>query len=190
MLQRPNRDEPDESSQDMKGENIVMTTPPRLDLRPGVTEPVVLLISRREVEAGDVASALSRLKVFVATREDAWRYRGQMALVVDGYNDDPRELVDIPEVRSLLQRLEVGWPFWAYFLNQVDDSIKLMLSCVVGTQFLGRSAVEVDPELVIKAMQRGFDGMNAMFDRHHFPESELEAMSLGLVEVLQQAGMA
>jgi hypothetical protein len=76
MLQRPNRDEPDEASQGVKGENIVMSTPPRLDLRPGVTEPVVLLISRREVEAGDVASVLSRLKVFVATREDAWRYRG------------------------------------------------------------------------------------------------------------------
>jgi len=28
----------------------------RLDLRPGVSEPVVLLISRREVKAGDIAS--------------------------------------------------------------------------------------------------------------------------------------
>ena len=69
-----------------------MPQSPRLDLRPGVSEPVVLLISRREVEAGDLASVLSRLKVFLATREDAWLYRGQMTLVVDGYNNDPREL--------------------------------------------------------------------------------------------------
>jgi len=60
-----------------------MPQQPRLDLRPGVSEPVVLLISRREVEAGDIASVLSRLKPFLATREDAWRYRGQMTLVVD-----------------------------------------------------------------------------------------------------------
>ena len=55
---------------------------------------------------------LSRLKVFLATREDAWRYRGQMTLVVDGYNNDPRELVDIPEVRTLLRRLayQAGYP--------------------------------------------------------------------------------
>lgn len=38
--------------------------PPRLDLRPGLREPVVLLISRREIESGDLASVLSRLKVF------------------------------------------------------------------------------------------------------------------------------
>lgn len=109
-----------------------MAALPRSNLRPGVVEPVVLLISRREIEQADLSSVLSRLKVFLATREDAWRYRGQMTLVVDGYNHDPRELVDIPEVRSLLRRLEAEWPYWAFFFNQVDDSIKLLLSCVAG----------------------------------------------------------
>ncbi len=78
-----------------------MTTP-RIDLRKGVTDPVVLMISRRQVEQQDLASVLDALKLFTATREDAWRYRGQMSLVVDGYNHDPRDLVNIPEVRSLL----------------------------------------------------------------------------------------
>ena len=87
-----------------------MSQTPRIDLGPGVSEPVVLMISRREVEAADLASVLSRLRVFLATREDAWRYRGQMTLVVDGYNNDPRELVDIPEVRALLCGLEAEWP--------------------------------------------------------------------------------
>ena len=167
-----------------------MPTPPRLDLRPGITEPVVLLISRREVETADLASVLSRLKVFLATREDAWLYRGQMTLVVDGYHDDPRELVDIPQVRALLRRFEAAWPYWAYFFNQVDDSIKLLLSCVAGSRFLGRGAVEMDPESVAAALMRGFDGINSVFDRFGFPEAELEKMSKGLVEVLEQAGMA
>jgi hypothetical protein len=148
------------------------------------------MISRREVEAGDLASVMSRLKVFLATREDAWLYRGQMTLVVDGYNNDPRELVDIPEVRTLLRGLESSWPQWAYFFNQVDDSIKLLLSCVAGSQFLGRGAVEMDAELVAAALGRAFGGMNMVFERFGFPEDELEKMSNGLVEVLQQAGMA
>ena len=167
-----------------------MPQQPRLDLRPGVSEPVVLMISRREVEAGDLASVLSRLKVFLATREDAWLYRGQMTLVFDGYNNDPRELVDIPEVRNLLRVLESSWPQWAYFFNQVDDSIKLLLSCVAGSRFLGRGAVEMDAEMVAAALGRAFGGMNMVFERFGFPEDELEKMSNGLVEVLQQAGMA
>lgn len=163
---------------------------PRQDLRPGVTEPVVLMISRREVEGGDLDSVLSRLKVFRATRADAWRYRGQMTLVVDGYNHDLRELVDIPEVRTLLRRLEAAWPFWAFFFNQVDDSIKLLISCAAGHRFLGRGAVEMDADLVAQALSRGFGGMNTIFEENGFPESELEAMSMGLIEVLEQAGMA
>jgi hypothetical protein len=83
---------------------------PRIDLRKGVTDPVVLMISRRQVEEQDLASVLDSLKVFTATREDVWRYRGQMSLVVDGYNQDPRDLVDIPEVRSLIKRLGAEWP--------------------------------------------------------------------------------
>jgi hypothetical protein len=166
-----------------------MAAPPRIDLRPGVSEPVVLMISRREVEAADLASVLSRLKVFLAAREDAWRYRGQMTLVVDGYNSDPRELVDIPEVRTLLRRLEAEWPYWAFFFNQVDDSIKLLLSCVAGCRFLGNGEVEMDADLVAGAMARAFGGMNAVFERYDFPEDELELMSRGFAEVLQQAGM-
>ena len=163
--------------------------PPRNDLRPGVREPVVLLISRREVEQADLTSVLSRLRVFLATREDAWLYRGQMTLVVDGYNNDPRELVDVPEVRALLRRLESEWPYWAFFFNQVDDSIKLLLSCVAGSRYLGNGAVEMDADLVAAAMARAFGGMNTVFERFNFPEEELELMSRGFVEVLQQAGM-
>ncbi len=170
-------------------QNAKMPSRVRIDLRPGVSEPVVLLICRREVEQSDLASVLSRLKLFLATREDAWRYRGQMTLVVDGYNDDPRELVDIPEVRALLRGLEAEWPYWAFFFNQVDDSIKLLLSCVAGSRFLGNGAVEMDGDLVAAAMARAFGGMNAVFERFNFPEDELELMSRGFVEVLQQAGM-
>jgi hypothetical protein len=71
---------------------------------------VFLLLSRRGVESNDVAPVLSRLNVFRTTREDAKRYKVQMTLVVGGYNNDSRELVDLPEVRASLCRLESSWP--------------------------------------------------------------------------------
>lgn len=164
-----------------------MTSPLRFDLRPGITEPVVLMISRRQVEEADFASVLVNLKPFTATREDAWLYRGQMVLSVDGYNEDPRELVDIPQVREFLGVLERQWPYWAFFFNQVDDSIKLLASCVCGCRFPGQGAVEIDPDKLGAFLRRGFDGMNALFDKHDFSEKELETMSNGLLEVIDQA---
>ena len=167
-----------------------MASTPRFDLRPGVTEPVVLMISRRQVEQQDVASVLNELKPLLATREDTRLYRGQMSLVVDGYNDDPRELVDVAEVRAFLRAFERQWPYWAFFFNQVDDSIKILGSCVCGASYPGRGAVEMDATKLRDFLLRGFAGMNSLFEKHCFPESELEVMSRGVIEVVEQAGMA
>lgn len=160
----------------------------RYDLRPGVTEPVVLLISRRQVEQRDLASVLNELKLLLATRQDTWLYRGQVTLVVDGYNDDLRELVDIPQVRGFLRALERQWPYWAFFFNQVDDSIKILASCVCGASYPGGGTVEIDTKMLREFLMRGFGGMNALFERHGFPETELQIMSRGVIEVIEQIG--
>ena len=83
-----------------------MPISPRIDLRPGVSEPVLLMISRRQIEKHDMASVLKELKVLTATREDCWLYRNQMSMIVDGYDSDTRELIDIPEVRKFLKDFE------------------------------------------------------------------------------------
>ncbi len=150
----------------------------------GVTDPVILLISRRQVEQQDLNSVLASLKLFSATREDTWLYKGQMTLVVDGYNNDDRELVDIPEVRQIIQRLAEAWPYWGFFLNQVDDSIKILAACCCGASYPGGGAVVMDQAALVKLLTKGFDGMNTLFDKHDFPEHELEAMSNGLVNLL------
>ena len=59
-------------------------TKPRLDLRPGMTEPVFVMFSRREVEPADPSASVLRLNALFNTQETIWRYRGQVALVVDG----------------------------------------------------------------------------------------------------------
>ena len=163
---------------------------PRIDLRPGVTEPVIILISRRQVESRDMASVVNELKILLASREDCWLYRGQVSLVVDGYEDDPRELVDIAEVRDFLRNFAVQWPYWGFFFNQIDDSIILLGSCVCGKAYPGGGAVEMDVEKIKQFLLDGFEGMNALFDKHGFPESDLESMSRGLIEVMEQAGLA
>jgi len=163
---------------------------PHQDLRPGVTEPVIIMISRRQVESNDMASVVNELKILLASREDCWLYRGQVSLVVDGYEDDPRELVDIAEVRSFLRDFTVQWPYWAFFFNQVDDSIIFLGSCVCGKSYPGGGTVEMDVDKIKQFLLDGFKGMNALFDKHGFPEAELEIMSRGLIEVIEQAGLA
>jgi len=83
---------------------------PRSDLRPGIRDPVDLMVSRRQVEEADLASVVEGLRPFIATREDAWLNRCQMSLVVSGYENDPREIVDMPQARQFLKDLAREWP--------------------------------------------------------------------------------
>lgn len=155
---------------------------PRIDLRPGVTKPVVLLITRRQVNDQDLASVLDGLRILTAAREDIWRYRGQMSLVVDGYKEDPRELIEIPEVRALIETLCEAWPFWGFFFNRLDESLKILAGCQCACSYPGNGTVEIDIGKLSVFIQKGFDGMNELFDKHGFPEEELDAMSVELVE--------
>ena len=41
-----------------------------------------------------------------------------------------------------------------------------------------------------RVLMRGFAAMNSIFDDHRFPGDELETMSMGVIEVVEQAGMA
>lgn len=161
-----------------------MPVPSYAHMRRGVTDLAILSISRREVEQGDLQSVLDRLKVFSVTREDASLYRGQISLHVDGYESDVRELVDIPEVRAFLRRLAEQWPYWAYFLCQLDHSLLLLVSCAAGAEFPGRGAVVPDPVRFPAVLQQGFDGMNELWDRFQFPEVENEQHTHGVLEAL------
>jgi hypothetical protein len=112
-----------------------------------------------------------------------------MTLVVDGYNDEQRELIDIPEVRAFLKLLNERWPYWGYFFNQVDDSIKLLGCCVCGTNFPGAGAIEIDGTKLVEFLRQGFGGLNLIFEKFGFPESELKIIGDGLLEVIEQSGM-
>jgi hypothetical protein len=60
---------------------------------------LALMSSRAEVEAGDIAGAATALHKLL-TPEDAKRLKGRLIFGIRGYDEDPRELFEIPEVRT------------------------------------------------------------------------------------------
>ena len=108
----------------------------------------------------------------------------------EGYEDDPRELVDVPEVRRLVARLHAAWPYWAFFMNQLDSTISLWLACLCGKAFPGSGRVELDIELLREMLVNGFDSMNALFDMHGFSEDALRVQSEGLARLVGEMANA
>ena len=49
--------------------------------------------------------------------------------MVDGFNDDPREIHSIPEIRRFYAAFREAWPYWLYFCNLDSDELRAMVLC-------------------------------------------------------------
>lgn len=160
----------------------------QLDNQPGIRDPVILMIGRAAVEQMDIASVLGQLRLLSATREDCALYRGQLSISINGYDTDPRELIDIAEVRAFVIALHSAWPYWAFFLNQLDHSINLWVACLCGDEFPGGGQVQIDVQKLRELLIQGFNGLNELFQKHEFPEKDLFVLSEGLSKKLGEIG--
>jgi hypothetical protein len=85
--------------------------------RPGArVDRLVLHASRAEVEAADIDHALSALDKLLKP-EVAQRLKGRLIFEIRGYEDDPRDLWEIPEVRAWMKALDQAFPYWFYFMD-------------------------------------------------------------------------
>jgi hypothetical protein len=56
---------------------------------------------------------------------------GAVTLVFNGYDDDPRELEYIPEVREWFGKLFEAWPYWSFFASRIDQTVPLVLTLLM-----------------------------------------------------------
>lgn len=124
----------------------------------------IILLSRREIEAGLIGDALARLMVFSDTPENIRQFEGTMRLVVSGYDDDPRELHQIPEVVRFVRTLTDQWPYWFHFMARDEMGLPIPMMLLVDLEVShtreGQVFVHVNDEDIRALMFRLFDGMN------------------------------
>lgn len=110
----------------------------------------ILLITRPEIERGSVGDVVDRLMAMTDSASTTSNLAGSVIVQVDGYNDDPRELSEIKEVREFFLAIDAQWSYWAHFLNtSLTDAFNLLISLLLRPkrQFLNGNAIdnEYDP---------------------------------------------
>jgi hypothetical protein len=86
---------------------LPISSMPRLDFRPAIQDPVFLVITRHQIESGDTQDPMVFLQHLVSCVDTALQFMGRVSLIVDGYNDDARELFEIP---AETLHPYAGWP--------------------------------------------------------------------------------
>jgi hypothetical protein len=162
---------------------------PRARLSPAKDDRVVLLIDRENVETNHVTPLLEQLRALSSTREAALQWEGTLTFAFDGWDDDPRETAQIPEIRAYFAKLTEAWPYWLHFGEKIGDTIHHVLRLLCSGHYIaidrGLVAWEFDDLHEVKnRLLWLFTGMNGMYDRLGLPEEINERITEEVVQLI------
>ena len=98
---------------------------------PAPDQQVIVVCDSAAITTGDISGVLTALKSLSSDRSSAMSAEGAVTLVFHGYDDDPRELEAIPEVRVWFAQLFEAWPYWSFFASRIDQTVPLVLSLLL-----------------------------------------------------------
>jgi hypothetical protein len=165
---------------------------PLARLSPAKDDILIIAITRESVMTGDIAPMLEKLNPLSSTREAALKWEGTLTFVFEGWDDDPRETAEIPEIRTYFAALTEAWPHWLHFGEKVGDTIPhvLRLLCrgryerprpgLVGWRFDGFDDIK-------RLLFRLYCGQNAMYDSLGLPEELNERISQEIAQLIESA---
>ncbi len=145
-----------------------------------MSDLILYQFSRDRVQAGDAKDFLSRFGKFrVPVGKQLQGMMNSLALMIQGYDDDPREIYAIPEVRAFYKQLWEVWPYWLYFCNLESENLMMMVMCCLesldAVKVKGQSQVKVSisPLEVVQFISGGFVPMNEMCERAGMSERQI-----------------
>jgi len=150
---------------------------------------VIYQFSRENVERCDFSDFTNRFAVEkLPTGPELSRLMNGLCFVIEGYDHDPRELHAIPEVRRFYSAFHKAWPYWLYFCNLDQDSLKSMVFCCMskltalsrdGQQ---KAGVSLEPMEFATFIAADFGWMNAICARAGLPEQAIRERSRAIFE--------
>jgi hypothetical protein len=128
----------------------------------GETSILMLHVTSEEIMAKDTSICAANLAELVSSRESAKSAMGRVAIFTDGYDNDPREIWDIPEASEFFKQLFDECPFLFFLVvPEVGDMLGLLLLCYCRHANEGDLNI-IDPADFHEFMQKGFKAMNEL----------------------------
>ncbi|MBN6740606.1 hypothetical protein JKG47_08710 [Acidithiobacillus sp. MC6.1] len=88
---------------------------------------IVLFIPRADVESMNIGPTLKILESLSVSADAVRGYCGRLIITFDGYDNDQREVWEIPEIRSYFAKLTEAWPYWLWFMNKAPAHSQIPL---------------------------------------------------------------
>jgi hypothetical protein len=141
-------------------------------------EPVIVTISRDQVNAQDISAVVSILNRFLENPETTRQMFERVDVSFHGYDEDSRELFEILEVRDFVCALDDKFPFWLFFLNKKCFGLQAISLCFLPPYLTPRAKQEEYPKRMDQLLQnRWFPAMNQVCEYAGFTEDQIEELT-------------
>lgn len=130
---------------------------------------VLYIIDPDDLRRGNVTRSREFFDRLRATKELALECQGKVELVFCGFDDDPREVFEIPEVRKYVASLDRVLPELFFFASTGAraQTLKVFVSCLCEAKWDGQRSptggmVSLDSKRLGKFLNDHFSGLNKM----------------------------
>ena len=156
---------------------------------------LLYMVDKSDIVSGNVDDLSAFIRRICANETLERAVQGKVLLSISGYDDDPRELSEIPEVyRWFLRYTRLQFP-WFYLLETVHSGHWLKLDFVIHARGMrvtdpvnGIIRVEIRPPKSVPWLKRNFNRLNALTEKLEIPIEENKRITFAVRDLLQIPG--
>lgn len=142
---------------------------------------ILLNISQKEVLNLDTSGLMKLLDRMTINDEMIKKSESKLSFFIDGYNNDTREIYEIPEVCQWMEKVFVDFKYWGFFLDMRKEfmsitGIRLLIVCLCDSKIIGNNNdnsikhIEYDAAKSIEIMEQIFSWLNEFTDKYNIPD--------------------
>ena len=159
------------------------------------TSNILFTIGREAIEIKRMEGVQEFFRRLCLNPKSVRANQNKVTLAVYGYDDDPRELFEVPEVRGWFKAAESIVKHWVYFLvvSGENNSLRLLTCCICEAKVLKRTQqadgktkleIELNKVLAIDFMKRHFEWLNEITEQFQLDDKVNFEISLNIMRAL------
>ena len=153
-------------------------------------DKIVLFIPRNVIEANDHSFVLNIFDEVFRNPALIPKFKNQVTIGFDGYDNDPKEVFEITAVRNYIQQLTTKFPYWLYFLSLDDHSLQIMMLILCKFE-------KVHDGWKVKLYEEDFDkvltylhvNLTQLYDKFSLPRGEIIPLISKVADYLEKYGL-
>jgi len=148
--------------------------------------PIVVAVSRTDVESNNVQPTLDSLRSLLQDPAQIPGNLGRLVLSFEGFGKNSGaiwwdEVWQVPQSRLFVEMLDQEFPFWFFFADLSGDTLYTIAASVCRIEVRGSQTI-FNKEDLLAFDVRQFESMNEIFRKWNLPDDEKSAR----VELLTQ----